>query len=181
MTALLTAGEEPRTKVAALVLVDIAPRIEQDGAQRIVSFMLARPDGFASLDEAADAVAEYQPHRKRPRDVRGLEKNLRLGTDGRWRWHWDPRFLAGVGAPSSGDTPGRLDAAARALDAPTLLVRGRLSDLLSEEGARHFLELVPHARYTDVSDAGHMVAGDRNDVFTRAVIDFLAEALGAPA
>jgi non-heme chloroperoxidase len=179
MTALLAAGEEPRTEVAALVLVDIAPRIEHAGAQRIVSFMLSRPEGFASLEEAADAVAAYQPHRKRPRDTRGLEKNLRLGPDERWRWHWDPRFLSSTGGPAASNTPGRLDAAARALTAPALLVRGRLSDLLSEEGARHFLELAPHARYVDVSDAGHMVAGDRNDLFTRAVIDFLAPLRGA--
>lgn len=179
MTALLAAGEEPRTEVAALVLVDIAPRIEHAGAQRIVSFMLSRPEGFASLEEAADAVAAYQPHRKRPRDTRGLEKNLRLGPDERWRWHWDPRFLSSTGGPAASNTPGRLDAAARALTAPALLVRGRLSDLLSEEGARHFLELAPHARYVDVSDAGHMVAGDRNDLFTRAVIDFLASLRGA--
>jgi len=174
MSALLAAGEAPRADVAALVLVDIAPRIESEGAARIVSFMLSRPDGFASLDEAADAVAGYQPHRPRPKDLSGLAKNLRRGEDGRWRWHWDPRFLAGVGRPAAGDTPGRLDAAAATLRVPTLLVRGRLSDLLSEEGARHFLELVPHARYADVSGAGHMVAGDRNDAFTRAVVEFLA-------
>ena len=175
MTALVAAGEEPRSGVRALVLVDIAPRMERSGALRIVSFMLSRPDGFASLEEAAEAVAAYQPHRERPRDTRGLEKNLRLGPDGRWRWHWDPRFLMGVGVPYAGETPKRLDDAARALSVPTLLVRGRLSDLLSEEGARHFLELVPHARFADVSGAGHMVAGDRNDLFTRAVVDFLGQ------
>ncbi|MCC6643100.1 MAG: alpha/beta hydrolase [Deltaproteobacteria bacterium] len=175
MTALVAAGEEPRSDVRALVLVDIAPRMERSGALRIVSFMLARPEGFASLEEAADAVAAYQPHRERPRDTRGLEKNLRLGPDGRWRWHWDPRFLMGVGVPHAGQTPNRLDEAARALAVPTLLVRGRLSDLLSEEGARHFLDLVPHARFADVSGAGHMVAGDRNDLFTRAVVDFLTQ------
>jgi pimeloyl-ACP methyl ester carboxylesterase len=174
MSALLAAGEEPRARISAIVLVDIAPRIESAGAQRIVSFMLARPEGFANLDEAAEAIAAYQPHRTRPRDTRGLEKNLRQGPDGRWRWHWDPRFLSGVGSPGSVDTATRLDAAARTLTAPTLLVRGRLSDLLSEEGARHFLALVPHARYADVSDAGHMVAGDRNDLFTRAVLEFLS-------
>lgn len=175
MTALLATGEEPRAGVVALVLVDIAPRIESEGVSRIVSFMLSRPDGFGSLEEAADAVAAYQPHRDRPRDTTGLEKNLRLGADGRWRWHWDPRFLAGVGKPQERPTAERLDAAAQRVDAPTLLVRGRLSDLLSEAGARHFLELAPHARYVDVSGAGHMVAGDRNDAFTRAVSDFLDE------
>ena len=160
---------------AALVLVDIAPRIEPEGAQRIIAFMNARPDGFASLEEAAEAVSSYNPHRSRPRDLSGLEKNLRRGADGRYRWHWDPAFLRqrppGGGAPDLG----ALDDAARALRAPTLLVRGRQSDLLSEEGARHFLELAPHARFVDVSGAGHMVAGDRNDVFTRAVAEFLGE------
>ena len=34
--------------------------------------------------------------------------------------------------------------------------------------------MVPHAEYVDVEDASHMVAGDRNDVFCEAVIDFLS-------
>ena len=67
----------------------------------------------------------------------------------------------------------RAEEAARALSVPTLLVRGGLSDLLSEEGARRFLEMVPHAEFRDVSGAGHMVAGDRNDPFTDAVREFL--------
>ena len=50
-----------------------------------------------------------------------------------------------------------------------------MSDILSEEGARIFLEQVPHARFADISNAGHMVAGDRNDLFTDAVLDFLTE------
>lgn len=166
----------------ALVLVDVAPRIELAGAARIMQFMTARPDGFASLEEVADAVASYLPHRERPQDLRGLEKNLRRSEDGRLHWHWDPRFMkpdtARIASP---DYTARMDDAARALRIPTLLVRGRLSDLLSEEGAQHFLALVPHARFADVSGAGHMVAGDRNDRFTRAVRDFLREALGAPA
>jgi pimeloyl-ACP methyl ester carboxylesterase len=163
----------------ALVLVDIAPRFELAGAERIVDFMTARPEGFASLEEAADAVASYLPHRERPRDLAGLAKNLRRGDDGRWRWHWDPRFMARERPRlADADFPEQMDAAARALRLPTLLVRGRLSDLLSEEGARHFLELVPHARYADVSGAGHMVAGDRNDRFTDAVRGFLRDEVG---
>jgi pimeloyl-ACP methyl ester carboxylesterase len=142
--------------------------------------MTARPDGFASLEEAADAVASYLPHRERPNDLGGLAKNLRRGADGRLRWHWDPRFMTrDRPRVADSDFAGRMDAAARALRLPTLLVRGRLSDLLSEEGARHFLELVPHARYADVSGAGHMVAGDRNDRFTRVVRDFLRADTGA--
>jgi len=52
-------------------------------------------------------------------------------------------------------------------------VRGRSSDLLSEEGAQDFLARVPHAEFADVAGAGHMVAGDRNEIFNRAILEFV--------
>lgn len=162
--------------VAGLVLVDIATRMEPAGAQRIMDFMQAKPDGFASLEEAADAIAAYNPHRKRPKDLSGLRKNLRERSDGRFDWHWDPAFMKErPGQPAEPPSFGTLDDLAKQLTIPTLLVRGRMSDLLSQEGADHFLDLVPHAKFADVSGAGHMVAGDRNDAFAKAVLDFLSE------
>ena len=160
---------------SALILVDIATRMQVDGARRIMAFMNSHPDGFESLDEAADAIALYNPHRPRPKDPSGLAKNLRLREDGRYRWHWDPAFVADRLSPSAINLLDRLDDAARGLTVPTLLVRGRMSDLLSEEDAHHFLDLVPHAEFVDVSGAGHMVAGARNDHFSRGVMDFLAQ------
>jgi pimeloyl-ACP methyl ester carboxylesterase len=163
----------------ALVLVDVAPRIEPAGVSRIGDFMTGNLDGFDSLEAVADAIGAYNPHRPRPKNLDGLKKNLRQRADGRWMWHWDPRFVSGrFGSPDEtrstlidGD---RLQRAAKTLTIPTLLVRGRMSDLLSEAGARELLELVPHARLADVAGAGHMVAGDRNDAFNDAVVDFLA-------
>ncbi len=176
LATLVAQGEHPEAPASAIVLVDIAPRVDAAGVGRIIAFMTAHPDGFATLDEAADAVAAYVHHRPRPRDLSGLAKNLRLGEDGRYRWHWDPRFLDGKRAPESVRNPARLERAARAITVPTLLVRGRQSDVVSEVGARAFLDLVPHARWVDVSGAGHMVAGDQNDPFTGAVVQFLDEA-----
>jgi pimeloyl-ACP methyl ester carboxylesterase len=176
LSALLAEGDIEPGCTSALVLVDITPRMEPDGVRRIVGFMLDRvEEGYGSLEEAAAAIAEYQPHRPPPRDLQGLSKNLRQDPDGRWRWHWDPDFFLGPLPIGTGQVHGRFDAAARALTVPTMLVRGRLSDLVSEETAREVLELQPKARFVDVSDAGHMVAGDRNDVFTDAVAVFLAE------
>jgi len=156
------------------VLVDITHRQEAIGVERIIQFMLDKADvGFGSLEEVADAIAAYQPHRDRPENLDGLKKNLRLGADNRWRWHWDPLLFNdtnGLGASQSAE---RLMEAAAAIAIPTLLVRGKLSDLVSEETAREFLEIAPHADYVDVTDAGHMVAGDRNDRFTEAVVHFL--------
>jgi pimeloyl-ACP methyl ester carboxylesterase len=164
----------------ALVLVDIATRMEQKGLERIFEFMHAQPNGFASLEEAADAVAAYNPHRRRPKDLSGLKKNLRQGEDGRWRWHWDPRFIEQKYPAEPPQQWNALDDAASSLTIPTLLVRGRMSDILSEEGARVFLDQVPHAKFADISNAGHMVAGDRNDLFTDAVLAFLQDELGGP-
>lgn len=169
LTGLSYAGEGGR--LHALALVDIAPKMELAGVLRIQDFMQSAPEGFASLDEAAEAVAGYLPHRPRPKDSSGLMKNLRLRDDGRLYWHWDPRMLVGVddGLPNMD----RLRAAARRLAVPALLVRGKMSDVVSLDGAQDFLELAPHAEFVDIAGADHMVAGDRNDAFNAAVFDFL--------
>jgi pimeloyl-ACP methyl ester carboxylesterase len=148
------------------------------GADRILTFMRTNMEqGFASLDEVADAVHAYNPHRPRPTDLSGLRKNVRQRADGRWYWHWDPAFMSIRPVDDESRTRAHraefLDDAARSLTVPTLLVRGRQSDLLSEEGAQQFLRTVPHAEYADVGGAGHMVAGDRNDAFNDAVVSFL--------
>jgi non-heme chloroperoxidase len=179
-TSLVAVGED-RVDATALVLVDIAPRIEPEGVEKIQAFMNQRPEGFDSLEEVAQAIGAYQPHRKPPKDLAGLAKNLRLTPEGKYRWHWDPRFM--TLRREMDKRLVRLEACASALELPTLLVRGGLSDVLSEEGAAAFLVSCPHSEYVNITDAGHMVAGDRNDVFGKAVIDFLARTVpvsGAP-
>jgi pimeloyl-ACP methyl ester carboxylesterase len=178
-SAMLAHGEIG-TAFGGIVFVDIGPRVQRSGVERIYHFMQARPDGYANLEEVADAVAAYQPQRERPKDVSGLAKNLRQGEDGRWRWHWDPAFLEGMFQPQPELAP-RLEAAAKNLSCPVLIVRGKLSDLLSEQDAQAFREMCPHAEYVDVAGAGHMVAGDVNDRFTSSVADFLTRRYAAPA
>ena len=179
-TSLVAIGED-HIDATALVLVDIAPQLELDGIQKIMDFMTQTPEGFASLQEVADAISAFQPQRKAPKSLTGLAKNVRQGDDGMYYWHWDPKFCS-----VKRDLSVRyksLTACAKNLTLPTLLVRGGLSDVLSEEGAQGFLELCPHSEYVSVSSAGHMVAGDRNDIFTSSVIEFLSRVVpvaGAP-
>jgi pimeloyl-ACP methyl ester carboxylesterase len=180
IASLLAEGRSERagggSLFAAIVLVDITPRVDQSGVARIQEFMRERAaEGFASIGEAAEAVAAYLPHRARPRSHDGLKKNLRLHPDGRWRWHWDPRVLQGE--RSFAQDHRKLEAAqieaAKAIRIPTLLVRGGSSELVHEAHVREFLDLVPHASYIDVADARHMVAGDNNDRFSAAILDFV--------
>jgi len=173
ITGLVAEGEGPPF-LAALVLVDVTPTIQHSGVEKIRQFMGAQAvEGFANVEDAADVIAAYLPQRTRPKSLTGLAKNLRRHADGRYRWHWDPALLDFTDQSLTPALSGRLTAAAKGLKCPVLLVRGGASELVSPADAEHFLALVPHARYADISEAGHMVAGDVNDHFGVAVIDFL--------
>lgn len=173
LTSLPVAHEAGPELVTKLVLVDVVPRFEKSGSARIRDFMFSGIDGFTSLEEAADAVAAYLPHRARPRSVEGLKKNLRL-RDGKWFWHWDPAFLT---APDDDpfERAEMLEHAAINLEIPILLIRGKLSDVVSTEGVQDFLQKVPGAQFVELSDAGHTAAGDDNDAFTDAVVQFVRQ------
>ncbi|MDB5431807.1 MAG: hypothetical protein JWP35_2923 [Caulobacter sp.] len=173
LAALVAVGESGAQIARGLVLVDIAPRADREGAAKISAFMGSAPDGFASLEEAAGAVAAYLPHRKTPPSGRGLAHNLRQ-RDGRYYWHWDPAFLR-----KARDNPAalnhRYEAAALKVRIPTLLIRGAQSEIVNAAAADHLGQLIPHARCVTIAGAHHMVAGDRNDAFNEAVFAFLGD------
>jgi pimeloyl-ACP methyl ester carboxylesterase len=177
-TTMLLAGEISPGIARAAVLVDIVPNMDPGGANRIHNFMADRmKTGFESLDEVADMIAEYNPHRPRPTDLDGLRTNLRRRGD-RWYWHWDPKFISNTASlpPIELADLDRMNAAVETIlagDVPMLLVRGQMSDLVSQERADEFLARFPQVDFVDVQGAGHMVAGDRNDLFADAVLDFL--------
>lgn len=190
---MLAEGETEAQIFSSLVLVDITPRIDNEGVAKIIEFMNRHQDGFASVEEAATAVGDYQPHRRRKfdkgqkpanqqfdlqksdhQDSNGLQKNLRLGKDGRYYWHWDPRLMQHIGIIDDEFYQRQRDAASN-LALPVLLIRGQQSEIVSRESVQEFLQLVPHAKFQDIADAAHMVAGDSNDIFATAVLDFIGE------
>ncbi|MCZ0730771.1 alpha/beta fold hydrolase [Mycolicibacterium iranicum] len=171
LTGILAARLARPEVVTRLVLVDVVPRYEKDGSARIREFMFSHVHGFDSLEQAADAVAAYLPHRSKPRSPEGLKKNLRH-RDGRWYWHWDPAFLT-----KPNEDPfvrvELLEQAAIELAIPILLIRGKLSDVVSEEAVQDFLSKVPGAEFAELSGAGHTAAGDDNDAFSEVVSEFV--------
>lgn len=180
ITGLLATAAPGGDAISALVLVDIVTRPEPEGVDRVVTFLNKNPEGFATVEEAADAVAEYMPHRPRPKSTAGLLRNLRK-RDGRWYWHWDPGILGDKGHDPD-ERARNLEGVARALTIPVLLVRGLKSDVVSAEGAAEFQALVPHAEIVEIGNAAHTAAGDDNDAFTEAVSQFvLREGAGTSA
>jgi pimeloyl-ACP methyl ester carboxylesterase len=182
MSALIASHLPSENPFAALVLVDVTPRMKPSGVAAVQGFMRAKAaEGFASPEEAAAAIAAYLPHRPKPKSFDGLRKNLRKAADGRFYWHWDPAFLDGP-FPIETDRY-KVEAvaleAAHALGVPSLLVRGTNSELVGETEAREYLTAAKGSEFVDVKDARHMVAGDSNSVFTTAVLDFLKRRLPA--
>jgi pimeloyl-ACP methyl ester carboxylesterase len=178
LAGLLAAGEAPGIDCAALVLVDVAPRMSAPGRARIRAFMRAHSDGFDTVEAAADAVARFLPDRAMPVDVEGLRANLRTGPSGRFYWHWDPAFLDRPRG-GSGDVQ-RLERALAAVDVPMLLVRGLRSDVVTDESVAAFRAIAPGCEYAELPDAAHMVAGDRNEMFCETVQQFLSRVTPSP-
>ena len=174
MASLVLAGDEINSDLCtALIMVDIGIYPDPVGSDRIVSFMLSGEKGFDSLEDVAKSISDYLPHRKKPKDLEGLKKNLRLKSDGRYYWHWDPRFIR--------RRPGSRDRryfdlqlkAAEKVTIPTLLIRGALSDVVTKEDVDYFLSVISHAKFVEIENAAHMIAGDRNDIFAEEAIKFL--------
>jgi pimeloyl-ACP methyl ester carboxylesterase len=172
LLGLVAAGETRPDPFCALVLVDITPRWETAGVERMLDFMRAHPQGFASLDEAAEEVAAYLPQRRRRKDRYELAQLLRRGAAGRLRWHWDPAMLDTVAREGERHQQ-RLLNAARNIDVPTLLVSGGRSDIVSEATVKEFLDAVPHATHVQIPHAAHTLAGDDNAAFAAAIEPFL--------
>ncbi len=174
VVSLIGLGERKLPEALALILVDVVPRLEASGVQEVIDFMSANPDGFVSVEEAANSVARYIPDRKRKPRADGLLKNLRQRDDGRYYWHWDPAVHANSGLDEPIEKMSqRMEQAAVHIEIPTLVIRGGQSRVVSVQGVKQLAELIPHAEYVDVAEAGHMVAGDRNDEFIEAIRCFL--------
>ena len=175
LSAMLACGEDPQAPCAGLVLVDIAPRMEARGTNRVGAFMRDTLDGFSSLEEAAEAVAGYARNRDRPARPEGLLKNLRQDENGRYRWHWDPAFMT-MGKKHKWDPEAlerRLMAATARIAAPVLVVRGSESDVVSRETMEHLKQALPHVAQAEIAGARHMIAGDDNGRFNQAILPFL--------
>lgn len=173
LSSLLAVGEAPAASTAAVVLVDIVPWMEKRGGEQVVDFMRGTSGGFNTIEEAADAVADYLPHRPRPERLDSLSRNLRQKADGRWYWRWDPNFVRPQAGWDMDKINERLSAAARAIRVPLMLLHGTKSEIVSAEGVARFRSLLPHADVVPITGAHHMVVGDDNDAFLASIIPFL--------
>ncbi|MFZ4584143.1 MAG: alpha/beta fold hydrolase [Acidimicrobiia bacterium] len=160
--------------VRAIALVDIGHRLEDEGINRIVEFLGAH-ESFASLEEARDVVAEYLPGRRNPR-LESLRRNLRQRDDGRWVWKHQLGRLRDRATEERGNwravTEGLVEDM-QSIRVPALVLRGKQSDVLSDEGAEEAAQLIPGAQLERVAGAGHHLAGDEPETANELIASFL--------
>jgi flavin reductase (DIM6/NTAB) family NADH-FMN oxidoreductase RutF/pimeloyl-ACP methyl ester carboxylesterase len=166
--ALAAMGDGGEALASGLVLVDAALAMDPSGRQRLGDILRRHADGFATLEEAALAAQELSPSH-RSYDPAGIRRQLRQDESGRYFWSWDPRFLSAFD-PSENDD---LERAAAGLKLPTLVMRGRESDVVTAAEVDRFRELTPTAEFVTIEDAGHLVAAERFDAFNAALLEFL--------
>lgn len=176
ISALVSEGLLRPGTFSSITLVDITPSMNFSGVEKIMGFMSSNSsDGFDSLEQASEVISSYLPHREQPKNLNGLKKNLRQKSDGRWYWHWDPAFITSLMTQAREEQAEQFDSVLETIKIPIHLVRGRMSELVTEASVEHFMKLAPHAHYTDVADARHMIAGDSNEAFNSAIVSFLQQ------
>tara|TARA_A200000113_G_scaffold224013_1_gene240903 strand:+ start:3038 stop:3874 length:837 start_codon:yes stop_codon:yes gene_type:complete len=173
MISLSTAGDQNlREYCNALIMVDIGINPNEDGSNEILNFMRSGSNGFGSIEEASSAISRYLPHRQKPKDYSGLKKNLRLEHDGKYYWHWDPKFIDAISKEQIAYRK-RSKNYGNSVRVPTLLIKGALSKVLTQQEVDDFLKTIPHTEFVEIDRAAHMIAGDRNDIFANSAISFL--------
>jgi pimeloyl-ACP methyl ester carboxylesterase len=159
--------------LAGLVVIDTGPWVSREGAERIADFVMdpAEPE---SLEELVERAQAFNPRRDVRLLRRSLQHNLRRLPDGRWTWKYDQRWISRA-------TFERLHASLRSLQeeisaiiCPTLVVRGALSDVVTNEDAARFAAELPDGRLVRIADAGHTVQGDNPLELAGELRDFLA-------
>lgn len=171
----MLAGARIPERVASILLVDIVPSFDREGGQRVKAFMQSGIDGFDTLEQVAEAVAHYLPHRTHKPSPDRLSRRLRKRADGRWYWAWDPAVIFGRERPADELEEAMVRAAQQLRGIPMVLLHGAESDVVRSEGIESFLRQVPWLQVTTVADATHTAAGDDNDAFVSTVLTLLTE------
>jgi pimeloyl-ACP methyl ester carboxylesterase len=163
------AAEHP-DKVERLIVVDVGPDVKAEGQAYIREF-LEGTETFESFDWLVERVKRFNPRRPENQIRGSLLNNLKQLEDGTWTWKHDRR--RGIRRDRGGEMNESAWAALAAVQAPTLVVRGAESYILSEQTASKMLATVANSQLVEVPNAGHLVQGDNPVGFERVVREFL--------
>lgn len=159
-------------KVAKLVLVDWSPKNAKAGSDRVTKSVAGVPDAFASVDEALD----YYGHDTANPAVRARMEAYLKPVDGGFAIKRDTvfreRFKKVLETGEAPKQPVDLWETLASIACPVLVVRGKKSDMFSEENAARMKQENDNLTLVEL-DTGHNVAGEDAAGLIREVRAFL--------
>lgn len=158
-------------RMRTMVVVDVAPEISDSGAERIREFS-ATPE-LDSPEEFLERAVKFNPLRDPAILRRSLYYNLRETPAGKWTFKHDQRRRSEDTMRSFADERARLAAELAKIQCPTLIVRGALSDVLTDAAAEKFARSLPNGRWVRIEKSGHNVQGDNPRALLDAMLSFL--------
>jgi pimeloyl-ACP methyl ester carboxylesterase len=165
------AGTHP-PRVERLVIVDIGPEIAPVGRARVGALMAGAPERFESVEDIITHMRANAPLYTEAMLRHRAQHAVRPLPGGGFTWKYD-RALREAIRQGRMRVPADLWPQWRAIACPTLLVRGALSDILSDETAKRMVDELPAARLVVVPGAGHTVPGDQPAAFQSLLREFL--------
>jgi pimeloyl-ACP methyl ester carboxylesterase len=161
--------------VSALVVVDAAPVAQSSGRDKIRNFV-SQEDVHPSIEEFVRMVHGYTPNRPIDQIWGSIKYNVKQIPDGSWTWKYD-KFLRSPDRDFRRESKDVSDAMWASLDmlkAPTLLVVGEDSDIVSQDIADQMINRISNSKLVSIPNAGHRVMGDNPVAFQDAINDFLS-------
>ncbi|MGF6513221.1 esterase [Pseudomonas sp. BT76 TE3572] len=168
--ALEYARQNPR-RLIGLMIEDIGPgsSSQGDGAARIRREMSQTPLQFESWEAAREFWQASRPGLSEQGLASRLAHSMKE-SEGVITWRHDQQ---GIAEARLSIEPTDLWPAVRALDCPTLFIRGGRSDFLPPSTLQAMSASNPHVRTVEVAGASHYVHDDQGEVFNALVAGFL--------
>lgn len=168
INAIIYAAMHP-DQVKGLVIVDIGPEINSAGRDRMERERLSEPDEFLSEEEAITYMKNMEPRQSVDFIKHQVKYALRTDDKGKLIFKYDKKLEA-----TELRSPTWLWEYVDQIICPTLLLRGKESDMLSEEVSRHILERLASGYLIVIDGAAHGIPGDNLKAFEAAIRDFLS-------
>ena len=159
-------------RIERLCIVDIGPEIHLPGMERIRQMMAASPERIGSEEEAIEYVRRANPRAPEAGLCERVRHGLRPLPDVGLEWKYDKALRDMMRHGGRRETIDLWEPLRR-ITAPTLLVRGADSDVLSADVAKRMIDALPDGQLVEIPGAGHPVPLDQPEAFARAVRAFL--------
>jgi pimeloyl-ACP methyl ester carboxylesterase len=159
-------------RLSALCIVDIAPETLHSGVLSMEGFKI-ETETLSRFEDFLERAHKFMPHRPIAQLRYSLMHSLKKMPDGKWTWKQDHR----AGAVRRHAPLSELWKELPAITAPTLLMRGAQSNVLSAEVAQRAVDMLPNGKLVTIDPATHNVHSDNPIAFARELHVFLKEVL----